>query len=137
MLAVGVLHVLHITSSESSVLCTGNLKETIIVQLLAFTFMCLLLVQFSVEFFGKGFPHTIPYVGESKSQLAGVVLFNYAYIVTVPSWLMEKKNSVSVNGTLWGASTLSSAIYFGTCPSSDELCALTILVYLHKSHHFA
>jgi len=43
----------------------------------------------------------------------GVVLFNYAYIVTVPSWLIEKKNEVSVNHTIWHASTLSSVIYLG------------------------
>jgi hypothetical protein len=98
---------------------TGHLKETIFVQLVAFSFMCLLLVQFSGEFITKGFPHSLPLFGDSISQLAGVVLFNYAYIVTVPSWLNEKQNSVSVNSTIWHASTLSSAIYFGTKHSFD------------------
>jgi hypothetical protein len=85
-----------------------------VVQILAFAFMCLLLTQFTLEFTHKGFPRTIPLVGDQWSQLAGVVLFNYAYIVTVPSWLSEKKNHVSVNTTIWTSSTLSSAIYFGT-----------------------
>lgn len=100
----------------------GHLKETIIVQLLAFGFMCLLLVQFSAEFWHKGFPREVPYVGDQMSQLAGVVLFNYAYIVTVPSWLMEKKNDVSVNATIWSASTLSSLIYFGENITPSTLC---------------
>ena len=91
----------------------GHLKETIFVQIFAFSFMCLLLVQFTGEFAMKGFPYSVPYYGDSVSQLAGVVLFNYAYIVTVPSWLNEKQNSVSVNKTIWTASTLSSAIYIG------------------------
>lgn len=82
-------------------------------QIVAFAFMCLLLTQFTVEFIHKGFPRPIPMVGNQLSQLAGVVLFNYAYIVTVPAWLMEKKNEVSVNATIWNASTLSSLIYFG------------------------
>ena len=93
---------------------TGHLKETILVQIVAFLFMCLLLLQFSGEFIVKGFPHAIPLYGDGLSQLAGVLLFNYAYIVTVPSWLNEKQNSVSVNSTIWHASTLSTAIYFGT-----------------------
>ena len=102
----------------SLLLSPGHLKETIIVQLIAFTFMTLLLLQFSGEFILKGLPHSIPLFGESYSQLAGVVLFNYAYIVTVPSWLIEKKNDVSVNTTIWSASTLSSVIYL----SKPDLC---------------
>ena len=75
--------------------------------------MILLLAQFSSEFAFTGFPYDIPMVGSSISQLAGVVLFNYAYIVTVPLWLAEKKDDVSVNKTVWGASTMSSVIYIG------------------------
>jgi hypothetical protein len=51
--------------------CTGHLKETIIVQILAFSFMTLLLLQFSGEFIWKGLPHSIPLFGGSYSQLAG------------------------------------------------------------------
>lgn len=107
---------------------SGHLKETIIVQLIAFSFMCLLLVQFSGEFISKGFPHSLPLFGDSMSQLAGVVLFNYAYIVTVPSWLNEKQNGVSVNSTIWHASTLSSAIYFGAyrpSPAASKYLVVT------------
>jgi len=35
--------------------------------------------------------YSVPLVGRNFSQLAGVVLFNFAYTVTVPSWLCEKK----------------------------------------------
>ena len=41
----------------------------------------------------------------------GVVLFNYAFSITVPSWLTEKNPSVSVNRTIWTASTMASLIY--------------------------
>lgn len=97
-------------------------------QLIAFTFMCLLLVQFSGEFIAKGFPHSLPLFGDSMSQLAGVVLFNYAYIVTVPSWLNEKQNGVSVNSTIWHASTLSSAIYFGTSASLNSVMLPVVII---------
>lgn len=33
--------------------------------------------------------------------MAGVILFNFAYTVTVPAWLNEKKAEVSVNKTIW------------------------------------
>ena len=33
--------------------------------------------------------------------MAGVILFNFAYTVTVPAWLNEKKPEVSVNKTIW------------------------------------
>jgi len=48
------------------------LKETIIVQILAFSFMTLLLLQFSGEFIMKGLPHSIPLFGGTYSQLAGM-----------------------------------------------------------------
>ena len=110
---VRIFSLKHVFVTLSRVL-SGHLKETILVQILAFSFMVLLLLVFSGEFLWKGLPHSIPLFGGSYSQLAGVVLFNYAYIVTVPSWLSEKQNGVPVNSTIWQASTLSSAIYIGT-----------------------
>jgi hypothetical protein len=85
------------------------------VQIIAFSFMLLLLAQFTAEFSMAGFPYSVDLWGTSWSQLAGVVLFNYAYIVTVPLWLAEKKNDVNINHIVWGASTMSSLIYVGTC----------------------
>jgi hypothetical protein len=38
-------------------------------------------------------------VGPDLGQLMGIVLFNYAYSITVPAWLTEKKEHVSVNKT--------------------------------------
>ena len=43
--------------------------------------------------------------------MAGVVLFNYAFSVTVPSWLNEKRSDVSVNQTIWGASAVCSVVF--------------------------
>lgn len=92
---------------------TANLKETIFVQLIAFGSMAFLLSEFSFEFLERGFPTEVPWFGHHTKQLAGIVLFNYAYIITVPSWLNEKKPDVSVNRIIWGTSTLASLIYIG------------------------
>lgn len=43
--------------------------------------------------------------------MTGVILFNYAFSITIPSWLNEKKSSVSVNQVIWSATILSSIIY--------------------------
>ena len=52
---------------------------------------------FHYELFEKGLMHPPPLMGNDVYQVAGVVLFNYAFSVTVPSWLNEKRSDVSVN----------------------------------------
>jgi len=89
----------------------GHLKETIGVQIFSMGCMFVLLVQFCYEFISRGLDNPIPWVGDELSQLAGVVLFNYAFSITVPSWLSEKDKSVSVNKSVWMASTSASGIY--------------------------
>jgi len=43
--------------------------------------------------------------------MCGVILFNYPYAVSVPSWLHDKEESVSVNKTIWSTTALSTVIY--------------------------
>ena len=38
-----------------------------------------------------------------QAQVIGVAAFTYAYVVTIPSWVNEKKIGVSVNETVWWA----------------------------------
>lgn len=95
----------------------GNLKETIGMQLISFGCFFVLLSQFIAEFIDRGIDFSsVPWFGDSIFQLAGVVLFNFAFSVTVPSWLSEKEPNVSVNRTIWGSSILSCLVYilFGT-----------------------
>jgi hypothetical protein len=91
----------------------GHIKETIWVQTSAFFVMFLLMGVFIHEFLTNsgGLDHPMPWVGEDFSRLGGVILFNYAFSVTVPAWLEEKKTHVSVNRTIWGASSLATALY--------------------------
>jgi hypothetical protein len=72
----------------------GHLKETIVAQMISFGCLIVLLVQFYSEFINRGFDFPLPIWGEDISQLAGVVLFNYAFAITIPSWLIEKKVSL-------------------------------------------
>lgn len=90
----------------------GHLQETIVAQLISFAFFVVLLIQFSSEFMKLGLDFdNLVWFGDDLSQLAGVVLFNYAFSITVPAWLTEKGTNVSVNQTIWSASISGSFIY--------------------------
>ena len=91
----------------------NDLSETIWAQILTFLLMFLLIMQFMREFASTGYPYmdSVPMVGNNFKTLAGVVLFNYAYPVTIPSWLIEKKCDVPVNKIIWTASFTSTVMY--------------------------
>ena len=63
------------------------------------------------EFYHLDAEVDVPWIGQNITPTAGVVLFNYAFSVTVPAWLIEKKPGVSVNRTIWTATTFSSIVY--------------------------
>jgi hypothetical protein len=117
----------------------GHLQETIAVQIFSFIFMILLLIQFSFEFYQRGFQYNVPWIGDDMSQLAGVVLFNFAFSITVPSWLCEKHPSVSVNRTIWTSTTFASILYIGFgwlgAMSFDDVSAnMLVLLTSSKVH---
>eukprot|EP01041_Mallomonas_annulata_P012983 gene12983-27402_t len=89
----------------------GHLKETMVVQYISFFSLMISVSQFEWEFLSRGLVKHIPWVGNNFSSLAGVILFNYAVTLTIPSWLNEKTNNVSVNHTIWTATTLASVLY--------------------------
>jgi len=60
---------------------------------------------------GKGDFSNVPVWGPDQSQVMGTLIFNYVFVVTVPSWCNERKPSVSVNRSLWTATITSSIIY--------------------------
>jgi len=91
----------------------NDLKETMIIQLISFCFFFLLVFQFMREFQHLDYPYMdqLPLWGSDWKQLAGVVLFNYAYPITIPSWLNEKKHDVPVNRIIWLSSFLATTVY--------------------------
>lgn len=116
----------------------GNLKETIVIQIVSFATLFVLLTQFYYEFLQRGFAYmaSVPWFGSDVSQLAGVVLFNYAFSITVPSWLNEKLPAVNVNQIIWTSTILSSIIYisFGSLAAfSFEHAGSNLLILLSSS----
>eukprot|EP00981_Chlorochromonas_danica_P011368 scaffold3979_cov158-Ochromonas_danica.AAC.1 len=118
----------------------GHLKETIAVQIFSMISMFVLLIQFCYEFIVRGVNYDVPWVGYDMSKLTGVVLFNYAFSITVPSWLSEKDRNVSVNKCVWAASSWASIIYlvFGLLGAlAFDQVGPNVLVLLasNKVHH--
>lgn len=66
----------------------GHLQETMIVQFMSFACLVLFMSEFSIEFISKGLPYEIPWFGTHYSDLIGIVLFNYAFVITIPAWLI-------------------------------------------------
>lgn len=119
----------------------GHLKETIALQIFSFIFMIVLLVQFSFEFLNRGLSFQLPWVGNDITQLAGVVLFNYAFSITVPAWLVEKHPDVSVNHTIWISTTAASVTYalfgiLGAMSFEDVSPNMLVLLTSSKVHSF-
>jgi hypothetical protein len=109
-----------------------NLKETMIVQLISFVFLVIVMFQFNTEFFSVGLTEAVPAFGSDLSQLVGVVLFNFDYVLTLPAWLIEKKVDVDANRVIWSTATFCSLLYltFGFLgakafgPDSEKMMAL-------------
>jgi hypothetical protein len=99
-----------------------HLKETIWFQVAAFWAMFGLVLIFDWQFVMTAMKERAALVwwGNDFTRIGGVVLFNYAYSVTVPAWLAEKQTQVSVNQTIWGGALLSTVIYisFGILSST-------------------
>lgn len=45
-----------------------------------------------------------------QSHVLGVAVFSFAYVVTIPSWVNEKKQGVSVNQSIWRPATIAMLV---------------------------
>ena len=50
---------------------------------------------------------------DSHAQVLGVIVFSYAFVITVPSWVNEKKPSVSTNKSIWWSCIVGMLIKLG------------------------
>eukprot|EP01042_Synura_sphagnicola_P009524 gene9524-12215_t len=119
----------------------GHLKETIGVQIFSFIFMIILLIQFTYEFSSRGLTYELPWFGKDITQLAGVILFNYAFSITVPAWLYEKHPDVSVNKMIWSSTSIASVLYvmfgvLGAMSFQDVSQNMLVLLTSTKVHAF-
>jgi hypothetical protein len=89
-----------------------NLDDNITIQIISFWMLVALTGVFIVNYITIGLDFdAVPMIGSNFSEALGTVIFNYAFIVFLPSWVNEKKPDVSVNKTIW-YSTISSTMMY-------------------------
>lgn len=44
--------------------------------------------------------YDVPMITKNQSQVVGTIVFNYAFVTSVPSWVNEKKKGVGINKTV-------------------------------------
>jgi hypothetical protein len=74
-----------------------NLDDNVALQYLAIIGLCGMAVVWIQELIVQpDFPVPLPVVTSSQSGLIGTVLFNFAFCSTLPSWVNEKRDDVSI-----------------------------------------
>ncbi|CAG8531129.1 3825_t:CDS:2 [Funneliformis mosseae] len=53
----------------------------------------------------------IPLVSNDQSQVVGIVLFNYAFITTIPIWVNDLRPDVCIRKSIWYSVVISTASY--------------------------
>lgn len=91
-----------------------NLDDNIYIQIIADIFLAVVTVDFIVTFVMHGLDLSrVPvYKADGQPAILGFIMANYAFVTTVPSWCSEKKKDVSVNKSLWVATTSSTVVFF-------------------------
>lgn len=80
--------------------------------MLSFAMLLIFTAEFMWQFWVEGLVvERVPAFGDSYMDMLGSVIFNYCFIVTVPSWLNEKKEDVSVNKAVWISTIGSTFLY--------------------------
>ena len=124
-----------------------NLEENMWFQFMSFVCLGLFTTEFVGQFAIEGLePSRTPaFAGPNVFEAFGVGMFTYAFIVTVPSWVNEKKPAVSVKKVMWTSALTCSLLQlaFGllgawafdlvgpkaTCTKSD--CQNILLIFDH------
>ncbi|EGG18059.1 hypothetical protein DFA_06726 [Cavenderia fasciculata] len=114
-----------------------NLDDNIIVQICAVCLMFTITSSWVIMFIIHGLNvDNMPTFGDGPgmAQIMGNVMFNYAYVTTIPSWVNEAKPTVNINKTVWGSASLSTAVFvviglfgalsFGHMPSSSDILSV-------------
>lgn len=91
-----------------------NLEDNMIIQVISTGIQTLILFEWLVTFFLRGFQwDKVSAFGtpDGQGQVLGQVMINYAFVMTVPSWCNEKRRSSSVNTVVWSAVGISTTFF--------------------------
>jgi len=89
-----------------------NLDDNIIVQKISAFLMLSIMAEWLLQFVFQGLDSAnVPMVTKNQSQVVGTIVFNYAFVTSIPSWVNEKKKGVGINKTVWSTNVLSSVLF--------------------------
>eukprot|EP01114_Cavostelium_apophysatum_P016131 TRINITY_DN4539_c0_g1_i7.p1 TRINITY_DN4539_c0_g1~~TRINITY_DN4539_c0_g1_i7.p1 ORF type:complete len:421 (-),score=88.62 TRINITY_DN4539_c0_g1_i7:615-1877(-) len=89
-----------------------NLDDNIIIQKGAVFMLILIFIEWFVNFFLVGIDFKrVPIAAANQSQVLGSIIFNYAFVITVPSWVNEKAENVSISKSVWTATGTATVFY--------------------------
>jgi hypothetical protein len=91
----------------------ANLDDNIWVQIVSGLILGgVVLVAWIYEFGREGLlPEQLDFVAQNVGAQVGNIFFNYAYVVTIPSWVNEKKDNVSAKVAIWSSLIPSIACF--------------------------
>ncbi|GAN11168.1 conserved hypothetical protein [Mucor ambiguus] len=113
-----------------------SLVENIAVQMTSFVVLAGILIQWTVAFAQEGLDTSLlPASGSNSTMVLGIVIFNYSFITTIPSWVNSLKPDVNIHRCMWVSVIISTIFYLllGICgamayqmdASSDILAILS------------
>ena len=105
-----------------------SLEENICMQVASFVALVVITVVFLAAFIvdgdalgdqsptsaswsGGGEGERVPAFGAVVRDCLGVVIFNFAFCVTIPSWVNEKEPGTDINTVIWGSTIGSTLLY--------------------------
>jgi amino acid permease len=91
-----------------------NLDDNISVQIAAFWLLLIVFFLWILNFVGNissGNSFPVKAIGHTQSGVVGTVLLNYAFVVTVPSWVNEKRPDVDVNRSIWWSNVAGTTTF--------------------------
>eukprot|EP01117_Protostelium_nocturnum_P013077 TRINITY_DN4853_c0_g1_i1.p1 TRINITY_DN4853_c0_g1~~TRINITY_DN4853_c0_g1_i1.p1 ORF type:complete len:521 (-),score=123.74 TRINITY_DN4853_c0_g1_i1:49-1611(-) len=89
-----------------------NLEDNIIVQKVAFGTLILIFIEWFYSCFWVGLDFTrIPTATTDQYEVLGSIIFNYAFITTVPSWCNERRSNVPIKKSIWFSVAIATIFY--------------------------
>lgn len=88
-----------------------SLQENMVAQKISLVLLVALCGEFLLAFSETAGAGTVPAIGADTKQVLGVVIFNFAFCVTIPGWLNEKAAHVDPRPVVWTASLAAACGY--------------------------
>ncbi|CAG8723723.1 6441_t:CDS:2 [Cetraspora pellucida] len=89
-----------------------ELVDNVRIQIASFVTLIFIIIVWLVTFIIHGLTRDfVPFVGNSQSQVVGTVLYNYAFITTVPSWVHDTGRNVPIRKIVWISIIISTILY--------------------------